>query len=73
MDKFCDYISKSRKKIEKISSKYKSQPVPTEISNIGLDLYHCFSQVQDALDELDRYTQGYVYDYLFEVAGQGHA
>jgi len=31
-----------------------------------LDLYHCFSQVQDALDELDRYTQGYVDDYLFD-------
>jgi len=31
-----------------------------------LDLYHCFSQVKDALSELDRYTQGYVDDYLFD-------
>ena len=39
---------------------------PKSISNIGLDLYHCFSQVKDALSELDRYTQGYVDDYLFD-------
>ena len=35
------------------------------ISSLGLDLYHCFSQVKDALSELDKYTQGYVDDYLF--------
>ena len=40
--------------------------MPNSISSIGLDLYHCFSQVKDALSELDRYTQGYVDDYLFD-------
>ena len=40
--------------------------VPSSISSLGLDLYHCYSQVQDALDELERYTQGYVDDYLFD-------
>ena len=66
MNDFCEYISLSRKKIEKGSSRYKSHIVPAEISSIGLDLYHCFSHVKDALDELDRYTQGYVDDYLFD-------
>ena len=66
MDAFCSYLNKSRNKIEKSSSLFKSQAVPSAISSIGLDLYHCFSQVQDALDELDRYTQGYVDDYLFD-------
>ena len=66
MDAFCNYISQSKKKIEKVSLRYKSIAVPQSISSIGLDLYHCFSQVQDALDELDRYTQGYVDDYLFD-------
>ncbi len=66
MDNFCIYIKESRKKIEKASSLFKSKIVPSPISSIGLDLYHCFSQVQDALDELDRYTQGYVDDYLFD-------
>ena len=66
MSEFCQYINISRQKIEKVSLKYKSHTVPISISAIGLDLYYCFSQVQDALDELDRYTQGYVDDYLFD-------
>ena len=66
MDAFSLYLNDSRKKIEKASSLFKTQAVPSSISSIGLDLYHCFSQVQDALDELDRYTQGYVDDYLFD-------
>ena len=40
--------------------------VPRSISALGLDLYYCFSQVKDALSEVDRYTQGYVDDYLFD-------
>jgi len=66
MDAFSSYLNESRKKIEKASSLFKSQAVPSSISSIGLDLYHCFSQVQDALDDLDRYTQGYVDKYLFD-------
>ena len=66
MENFCKYISDSQKKINKVSEAYKSRIVPSSISSLGLDLYHCFSQVQDALDQLDRYTQGYVDNYLFD-------
>ena len=66
MENFCKYISDSKKKINKVSEVYKSRIVPSSISSLGLDLYHCFSQVQDALDQLDRYTQGYVDNYLFD-------
>ena len=66
MDNFCCYISLSQKKIEKVYKLYNSISVPNSISSLGLDLYHCFSQVKDALSELDKYTQGYVDDYLFD-------
>jgi len=66
MDNFCNYISFSQKKIEKVEKIYKKKLVPKSISALGLDLYHCFSHVKDALTELDRYTQGYVDDYLFD-------
>ena len=66
MENFCSYIYLCQKKIEKVDKLYKSQAVPTSISPLGLDLYHCFSQVKDALSELDKYTQGYVDDYLFD-------
>ena len=66
MENFCSYINLSHKKIEKVYKLYKSISVPNTISSLGLDLYHCFSQVKDALSELDKYTQGYVDDYLFD-------
>ena len=66
MENFCSYISLSQKKIEKVEKIYNKRLVPKSISNLGLNLYHCFSQVKDALSELDRYTQGYVDDYLFD-------
>ena len=66
MENFCSYISLSQNKIEKVEKIYNKKLVPKSISNLGLDLYHCFSQVKDALSELDRYTQGYVDNYLFD-------
>ncbi len=66
MENFCSYVSLSQKKIEKVEKIYNKKLVPKSISNLGLDLYHCFSKVKDALSELDRYTQGYVDDYLFD-------
>ncbi len=66
MDNFCSYITVSQRKIEKVDKIYKSISVPNSISSLGLDLYYCFSQVKDALSELDKYTQGYVDDYLFD-------
>ena len=66
MKNFCEYITLSQKKIAKVDNIYKSFSVPNSISAIGLDLYHCFSQVKDALSELERYTKGYVDDYLFD-------
>ena len=66
MENFCSYINLSQKKIEKVEKIYNKKIVPKSISALGLDLYHCFSQVKDALSEFDRYTQGYVDDYLFD-------
>ena len=66
MENLCSYISFSQKKIEKVEKIYNKKIVPNSISFLGLDLYHCFSQVKDALSEFDRYTQGYVDSYLFD-------
>ena len=66
MEDFCSYIRHSQKKVEKVEKIYNKKLVPKSISSLGLDLYHCFSQVKDALSELDRYTKGYVDDYLFD-------
>jgi molecular chaperone DnaJ len=66
MENFCTYITLSQNKINKVDKIYNKKLVPKPISALGLDLYHCFSQVKDALSEFDRYTKGYVDDYLFD-------
>ena len=66
MENFCSYISNSQKKMRKVDQIYNKKLVPKSITALGLDLYHCFSQVKDALSEFDRYTQGYVDNYLFD-------
>jgi len=66
MENFCIYIRLYEKKIEKVEKIYNKKIVPKSISALGLDLYHCFSQVKDALSEFDKYTQGYVDNYLFD-------
>ena len=66
MDAFCLYLEKSKHKIIKIKKIYTSFASPSIIRDFSLDLYHCFSQVEDGLNELERYTMGYVDNYLHD-------
>ena len=66
MDSFCIYLDKSKTKIKKVKVIYTSIPSPSIIKSFSLDLYHCLSQVEDGLNELERYTMGYVDNYLHD-------
>ena len=66
MDSFCLYLEKSKNKITKIKEIYVSFASPSTIRDFSLDLYHCFSHVEDGINELDRYTMGYVDNYLHD-------
>ena len=66
MDSFCLYLEKSRNKITKVKNIYTSFASPSFISNFSLELYHCFSHVEDGVNELERYTMGYVDNYLHD-------
>tara|TARA_Y100000766_G_C18882905_1_gene594364 strand:- start:1236 stop:1889 length:654 start_codon:yes stop_codon:yes gene_type:complete len=66
MDSFCLYLEKSKNKIEKVNIIYTSLPSPSIIRDFSLDLYHCLSKVEDGLNELERYTMGYVDNYLHD-------
>jgi molecular chaperone DnaJ len=48
----------------KVQRLYGAQAAPPSAQGFSLSLYHCFSQVQDAVSELERYTMGYVDSYL---------
>ena len=64
MEAFCAFLSQSQAKLEKVESLYRSRACPAGAQAFALNLYHCLSQVQDALRDLERYTMGYVDSYL---------
>lgn len=66
MDSFCLYLEKSKNKITKIKKIYTSFACPSIIRDFSLDLYHCLSHVEDGINELERYTMGYVDNYLHD-------
>ncbi len=66
MDSFCLYLEKSKNKISKVKKIYTSFASPSIVRDFSLDLYHCLSQVEDGLNELERYTMGYVDNYLHD-------
>lgn len=64
MDTFCAFLEESQARMARAEQLYRSKACPAAARAFSLNLYHCLSQVQDALVELDRYTQGYVDHYL---------
>ena len=66
MDSFCLYLEESKNKITKIKKIYISFASPSIIRGFSLDLYHCLSHVEDGINELERYTMGYVDNYLHD-------
>jgi molecular chaperone DnaJ len=66
MGAFCGFLEKSRARLDKVESLYRSLPCPAAARGFGLSLYHCLSQVQDGVAELERYTMGYVDSYLHD-------
>jgi molecular chaperone DnaJ len=66
MDDFCTYLQRSQERMERVVTLYRSLACPAVAQGFGLSLYHCLAQVQDALAELERYTLGYVDNYLHD-------
>jgi len=64
MESFCTFLCQSKARLEKVEQLYRSRACPGSARGFGLSVYHCLSQVQDALSELERYTMGYVDSYL---------
>ena len=66
MEGFCLYLEQSRNKLNKVKDLFQSTPTPSSAKGFGLSLYHCLSEVEDAIGELERYTMGYVDGYLHD-------
>ena len=66
MEAFCAYLEQSQAKLEKVETLYRSMAAPSSAQGFSLSVYHCLSQVKDAVVELERYTMGYVDNYLHD-------
>ncbi|MEJ6827114.1 MAG: J domain-containing protein [Synechococcus sp. ArSW.bin.68] len=66
MEGFCHYLEQSRSKLNKVKDLFQSTPTPSSAKGFGLSLYHCLSEVEDAIGEFERYTMGYVDGYLHD-------
>ena len=66
MEAFCSYLEQSQAKLEKVETLYRSMAAPASAQGFSLSVYHCLSQVKDAVVELERYTMGYVDNYLHD-------
>ncbi len=66
MEAFCSYLEASGRRMERVKQLFQSLPTPVSARGFGLSLYHCLSEVEDALAELERYTMGYVDGYLHD-------
>ena len=66
MEAFCSYLEQSRQRLDKVKNLFQSLPTPPSARGFGLSVYHCLSQVEDAVTELERYTMGYVDSYLHD-------
>ncbi len=64
MEAFCTFLEQSQARMQKVETLYRSMAAPASAQGFSLSVYHCLSQVQDALTELERYTMGYVDSYL---------
>ena len=66
MADFCSVLEQSRARLVRAETLYRSRLCPHCARGFGLSLYHCLGQVQDGVAELERYTLGYVDNYLHD-------
>ena len=68
MESFQTYIEGCRECIEKAQATFKSMPNPPEMASGAANLYYCLNQLEDGIEEIERFT--YTYDESYLHAGQ---
>jgi molecular chaperone DnaJ len=61
---FMAYLEESRRALEKAKATFKSMPNPATAAGVAANLYYCLNQLEDGLDEMERFTCNYDDGYL---------
>ncbi|MEL6882428.1 MAG: molecular chaperone DnaJ, partial [Cyanobacteria bacterium J06607_10] len=68
MEAFVEYLEGCRENLEKAQAKFKSMPNPPGVASGAANLYYCLNQIEDGLEEIERFT--YTYDDSYLHTGQ---
>jgi molecular chaperone DnaJ len=68
MEAFQAYIETCRTALEKAQAKFKSMPNPPGVASGAANIYYCLNQLEDGIEEIERFT--YTYDDSYLHTGQ---
>jgi molecular chaperone DnaJ len=64
MEGFQSYLENSRTMLEQAQDKFRSMANPSGAANVAATLYHCLGQLEDGIDEMERFTFSYEESYI---------
>lgn len=64
MEGFQTYLENSKAMLEQAREKFQSMANPAQAANVAAALYHCLGQLEDGLDEMERFTFSYEESYI---------
>ncbi|MGD1898316.1 MAG: J domain-containing protein [Phormidesmis sp.] len=68
MSAFQTYLEDCQEHLEKAQQKFKSMPNPAGVAGGAANMYYCLNQLEDGLEEIERFT--YTYDDSYLHTGQ---
>lgn len=64
MEEFQNYLETCRERLEKARGRFQSVPNPASAASVAANLYYCLNQLEDGIEEMERYTYCYEESYL---------
>jgi len=64
MENFQTYLETCREHLEKARSKFQAMANPSTTAGVAANLYYCLNQLEDGIEEMERYTYCYEESYL---------
>ncbi|MEM6448797.1 MAG: DnaJ domain-containing protein [Cyanobacteria bacterium P01_D01_bin.105] len=68
MAAFQEYLEECQHHLEKAQAKFKSMPNPAGVASGAANMYYCLNQLEDGIEEIERFT--YTYDDSYLHTGQ---
>jgi molecular chaperone DnaJ len=64
MEVFQQYLETCRTLLHQARTKFKSMPNPSSAAKVAANLYYCLNQLEDGIEEMERFTCNYDDSYL---------